>query len=87
MNSLTAKRLYYSDRHDERYRRAAAKHKPMLMCQWCRGSGELVTDYIHGVCITCGLCRGGGYLMPHERGLFLRWAREETRLKRLGGQP
>ncbi len=53
-----------------------------LICQECGGSGgevEPVLDDGSGPWEPCGMCEGTGYTSPHDRGMWLRWKKEEKK--------
>ena len=65
--------------HNRRYcQRAMARH-PHLLCQECGGAGEyteVVDPWLGGPTFQCGWCCGGGYVLPRERGYWLRFKRQ-----------
>ena len=74
-----AKVDYRAHDHAVRYRRHVLSRKPRLMCQECRGRGEIREDVIaeHTLWTTCGFCLGTGYVTAWHRHLWLRYAKEE----------
>jgi DnaJ-class molecular chaperone len=54
-------------------------NEPKLICQECRGIGEIIEDRIEWYEISrpCGFCNGSGYLTNEIRGLWLRIKKEE----------
>ena len=74
-------------RHHERYVRRVQKMKRPLVCQECGGGGDYVDEYIDfgdsevgGLMYPryeqCGWCEGTGRVLPHTRGVWLRYRRE-----------
>jgi len=74
-----AKAIYVSLDHRRRFRRFVTSRTRPLTCQECGGSGGQVDviEWGQGPWEECGWCRGTGYMAPHDRGLWLRFKREE----------
>ena len=70
---------YAYTQHVRRYRRRVEAQPRKIVCQECRGCGELFEDRIlgHDLTITCGVCCGTGLLTPWMRGQWLKWKRQE----------
>jgi len=77
------KTAYRHRDHVDRYKRYVLSRTPRLVCQECRGRGEVVEDIIdfgdegvylpYEMTIPCGWCQGTGYVSPYMRGFWLRW--------------
>lgn len=74
-----ARELEYDRRHLDRLRRRINGMSRKLLCQECSGAGsyvEVVLDDGTGPTYTCTWCSGIGYVVPHTRGLWLRYRKE-----------
>ena len=80
-----AKASWRYRQHHMRFKARVEAQRPRLYCQECGGSGgETVPlcDDGSGPFEDCGFCEGTGLTTPWERGWWLRWKREEKRMKK-----
>ncbi len=85
-----ARRRWAWDQHVLRLERRVMAQKPLLVCQECGGHGgykEIVLpEEGSGPWYECDVCDGVGYLLPRNRGMWLRWKKECKRMDREAGR-
>ena len=73
---------YQSKEHHKRFKKYVERNG--LLCQECRGAGEVVNDYhdngvgLEPIYIECGWCIGTGKITRWARGQWLKYKRMEA---------